>query len=126
MQEKPQLAVGLDAGSACTRCVILAMEEGRLRYLGHGEVPSSGWHKSRLTDQQALTRSVQDAIHQAEAEAHAATCQSCREELAATRLTLAVGWHTKSRCRLGPSLRPCTLYGPSMDTVLSLGRPATI
>ena len=56
MPEKPQLAVGLDAGSAFTRCVILAMEEGRLRYLGHGEVPSSGWHKSRLTDQQALTR----------------------------------------------------------------------
>jgi cell division protein FtsA len=69
MPEKPQLAVGLDAGSAFTRCVILAMEEGRLRYLGHGEVPSAGWHKSRLTDQQALTRSVQDAVRQAEAEA---------------------------------------------------------
>ena len=69
MPDKPQLAVGLDAGSAFTRCVILAMEEGRLRFLGHGEVPSAGWHKSRLTDQQALTRSVQDAVRQAEAEA---------------------------------------------------------
>jgi cell division protein FtsA len=69
MADKPQIAVGLDAGSAFTRCVILAMEDGRLQFLGHGEVPSAGWHKSRLTDQQALTRSVQDAVHQAEAEA---------------------------------------------------------
>ena len=69
MPDKPQIAVGLDAGSAFTRCVILAMEEGRLRYLGHGQVPSSGWHKSRLTDQPALTRSVREAVHQAEAEA---------------------------------------------------------
>jgi cell division protein FtsA len=70
MPEQPQIAVGLDAGSAFTRCVILGMEEGRLRFLGHGEVPSTGWHKSRLTDQQALTRSVQEAVRQAEAEAH--------------------------------------------------------
>jgi len=70
MPEKSLLAVGLDAGSAYTRCVILAMDEGRLRYLGHGEVPSSGWQKSRLADQQALTRTVGEAVHQAEAEAH--------------------------------------------------------
>ena len=69
MADKPQLAVGLDAGSAFTRCVILAMEEGQLRYLGHGEVPGSGWQKSRLADQQALTRTVREAVHQAEAEA---------------------------------------------------------
>jgi cell division protein FtsA len=69
MLDKPPIAVGLDAGSAFTRCIILGMEEGRLRYLGHGEVPSSGWQKSRLADQQALTRSVQEAVHQAEAEA---------------------------------------------------------
>ncbi len=69
MTDKPQLAVGLDAGSAFTRCVILAMEDGRLRYLGHGEVPSMGWQKSRLTDQPALTHSVKEAVHQAEVEA---------------------------------------------------------
>jgi len=69
MADKPQLAVGLDAGSAFTRCVILAMEEGQLRYLGHGQVPSSGWQKSRLADQQALTRAVREVVHQAEAEA---------------------------------------------------------
>ncbi len=69
MLDKPPIAVGLDAGSAFTRCIILGMEEGRLRYLGHGEVPSSGWQKGRLADQQALTRSVQEAVHQAEAEA---------------------------------------------------------
>jgi cell division protein FtsA len=70
MAEKSrQLAVGLDAGSAFTRCVILEMDDGRLRYLGHGEAPSVGWHKSRLADQAALTRTVREAVHQAEAEA---------------------------------------------------------
>jgi len=70
MPDQTHIAVGLDAGSAFTRCVILGMEEGRLRFLGHGEVASSGWHKSRLTDQPALTRSVQEAVRQAEAAAH--------------------------------------------------------
>ena len=69
MSDKPQIAVGLDAGSAFTRCVIVAMEEGRLRFLGHGEVPASGWHKSKLADPLALTRTVREAVHQAEDEA---------------------------------------------------------
>src|SRR5579872_1298769 len=37
-----------------------------------------------------------------------------------------VGWHTYSSLRLGPSLMPFTLYGPSIDTVLSFGRPPTM
>ena len=35
---KQQLAVGVDAGTMCTRCVILQVNQGMLRYLGHGEV----------------------------------------------------------------------------------------
>ena len=69
-EKQPQLAVGLDAGSAFTRCVVLSMDEGRVRYLGHGEVPSAGWLKSRLADQEALTRNVREVVRQAEAEAH--------------------------------------------------------
>jgi len=63
------LAVGLDLGSASTRCVILSMEDGRLRYLGHGEVASTGWHKSRVADQQALAASARAAVRRAEFEA---------------------------------------------------------
>lgn len=69
MPDKAQIAVGLDAGSAQTRCLILAIEEGRLSYLGHGEVESVGWHKGRLADQKALTASVQSAVRRAEMEA---------------------------------------------------------
>jgi cell division protein FtsA len=69
MADRPPLAVGLDLGSASTRCIILGIEDGRLRYRGHGEVVSTGWHKSRLTDPQALTACVQAAVRRAEFEA---------------------------------------------------------
>ena len=36
---KIQLAVGLDAGSSRTRCMICALEGDQIRYLGHGLAP---------------------------------------------------------------------------------------
>src|SRR5260370_8949937 len=69
MIDKEKLAVGLDAGSFRTRCVILLKDDARLRFLGHGEVPSMGWNKSRLADQAALTGCVQAAVREAEEEA---------------------------------------------------------
>ncbi len=39
MNSKIQLAVGLDAGSARTRCVICVIENGGIRYLAHGLAP---------------------------------------------------------------------------------------
>ncbi|HYL37868.1 MAG TPA: cell division protein FtsA [Bryobacteraceae bacterium] len=71
MPDKTPHAVGLDLGSAFTRCVILSAEDGRLRYLGHGEVASTGWSKSRVADQQAVTACVQAAVRRAEYEAKA-------------------------------------------------------
>ena len=61
MSDKPQIAAGLDLGSSSTRCLILLLEDGRLRYAGHSEVPSDGWAKGKLADQQAVT-----------------TCRACR------------------------------------------------
>ena len=72
MHDKARYAVGLDLGSASTRCVILLLEDNRMRFLGHGEVASTGWQKSRLADQQALTASVQAAVRRAEYEAQVA------------------------------------------------------
>jgi cell division protein FtsA len=69
MPVKPQLAVGLDLGSASTRCLILLLESGRLRYAGHNEAPSDGWSKGRLADQQAVTTCVRAAVRQAEVQA---------------------------------------------------------
>jgi len=71
MPNKPQLAVGLDTGSAGTRCVICLFEDSRLRFLGHGEIESIGWNKGRIGDPQALTTCIQAAVQQAEAEAQA-------------------------------------------------------
>jgi cell division protein FtsA len=71
MPAKPQFAVGLDAGSSATRCVICLFEDSRLRFLGHGEIDSIGWSKGRIGDSQALSTCLQAAVQQAEAEAQA-------------------------------------------------------
>ena len=65
-RNKVQLAVGLDAGSSRTRCVICAMEDARLRFLGYGDVPSAGWAKGRISDATALSESMRTAIREAE------------------------------------------------------------
>ncbi len=67
MNQKPFLAVGLDAGSTHTRCVILTLEESRLRFLGYGDTPSVGWKKSRIADHQAVTACILQTVQQAEA-----------------------------------------------------------
>lgn len=66
MSDKHQIAVGLDLGSAWTRCLILSSEGGRLRYLSHGELESNGWNKGRVADQQAVTACVQNVVREAE------------------------------------------------------------
>jgi cell division protein FtsA len=63
---KTQIAVGLDAGSSRTRCVIGAVEGLSLRYLGHADVPGAGWAKGRLADAAALAGSIQAAVQEAE------------------------------------------------------------
>jgi len=63
---KLQLAVGLDAGSARTRCVICAIENGGIRYLSHGLAPSAGWSKGRIVDQVAASESIRAAVDDAE------------------------------------------------------------
>ncbi|MBI3680022.1 MAG: cell division protein FtsA [Acidobacteria bacterium] len=61
-----RLAVGLDAGSARTRCVILTLEDGQLRFLGWGEAPSLGWTRGRIADSGAVAGSIQYAVRDAE------------------------------------------------------------
>src|SRR5712664_3893690 len=66
MTSKTQLAVGLDAGSSRTRCVICAIENGGIRYLAHGLAPSAGWAKGRIIDQAAVAESIRAAVTDAE------------------------------------------------------------
>ena len=69
MSNSSRYAVGLDAGSQRTRCVICVLEEGRIRLLGFGEAASRGWGKARLSDQAAAAESIREAVEAAEAAA---------------------------------------------------------
>ncbi len=68
---KTRLAVGLDLGSTSTRAVICSLEENSLKFLGYGEAPVHAWSKGRLSDQDALSQSIQFALHEAELRAQA-------------------------------------------------------
>jgi len=72
MPDNPRIAVGLDAGSASTRCVVVAVEDERLRFLANSEGASIGWNRSRIGDQQALSICVRSAVRKAEEHAHVA------------------------------------------------------
>jgi cell division protein FtsA len=65
-------AAGVDAGSTYTRCVIALLEDERLHFLGYGCVPSEGWAKSRIADQQAVSDCVLAAVEEAERTAQTA------------------------------------------------------
>ncbi len=62
-------AVGLDAGSTWTRCVICQLEGDRLRYRGCGQAHAQGWKKGHIADHTALSESMLAAIRDAEAAA---------------------------------------------------------
>jgi cell division protein FtsA len=66
MSSKLQLAVGLDAGSFRTRCVICALDGDHIRYLSHGLASAAGWSKGRVNDQAALAESIRAAVVDAE------------------------------------------------------------
>lgn len=69
MAAKPIYAAGLDAGSRNTRLVVLAVEDGCLRFLGGASVASQGWVKGMIADQGAVAASILDALREAEAAA---------------------------------------------------------
>jgi len=69
MAENKNYAVGLDVGSAWTRCLIAEVVDGCLEFRGHGLVESKGWIKGRVSDQKAITESVRLAVQMAECQA---------------------------------------------------------
>ncbi|MEQ1884117.1 MAG: cell division protein FtsA [Bryobacteraceae bacterium] len=65
-EQNQQFAIGVDAGSYRTRCVICLIENGCIRYLSHGLASSAGWSKGRVNDQGALAESIRAAVTDAE------------------------------------------------------------
>jgi cell division protein FtsA len=70
MAHRTQIAVGVDAGSSRTRCLICALEGDHIRYLSHGLAHGAGWAKGRVIDQDALADSIRAAVVDAERGAH--------------------------------------------------------
>jgi len=62
VRKRGEIAVGLDVGSAWTRAFVLAMEGGVMRYAGHGEAPSKGWHRGQISDQDEVAASIRAAV----------------------------------------------------------------
>lgn len=61
-----RFAVGLDAGSSRTRCIICVLDDDRMRYLGHAENESAGWMKGRISDAAAVTEVIRRTVSEAE------------------------------------------------------------
>jgi cell division protein FtsA len=68
-QPRPKLAVGVDAGSSRTRCVICEIEDGEIRFLGAGSAPAHGWNRGRIDDAPAMVASIKAAVEEAETKA---------------------------------------------------------
>lgn len=66
MASKAQLAVGLDAGSSRTRCVICLLEGDCIRLVSYGLASSQGWTRGRITDEEAVAHSIREAVRDAE------------------------------------------------------------
>ena len=65
MRQRPQIAVGLDAGSSRTRCVVCLLEDGHIRLLSYGLAHAAGWQKGRVVDQEAVAASMRAAVEDA-------------------------------------------------------------
>jgi len=72
MSQKPDnLIVVLDIGSAWTRVLAADLNEGSLRYRGHGMVESAGMRKGLIAELSPAAKAVKAANEQAERVAHA-------------------------------------------------------
>ena len=65
-QRQDNLIVVLDVGSAWTRMLAADLNEGALRYRGHGMVESAGMRKGLIADLAPAMRAVKAASEQAE------------------------------------------------------------
>ncbi len=59
-------AVGLDAGSSATRCLILSLQNGMIRYVAHAQQKSSGWQKGRISDSREVSGVIRSVVSEAE------------------------------------------------------------
>ncbi len=67
-KQSSKYAIGLDAGSSFTRCLICEISGDGLAYRGHGQIDSKGWHKGRISNPTAIAESLRWSVQMAEAQ----------------------------------------------------------
>ena len=92
-------AVGLDAGSAWTRCVICRLEDNRMRFLGCASAPSKGWVKGLIADQNAVSECMLAVLREAERNAQVSVEGAVVGVGAAVRGANCRGLHDLGRVR---------------------------
>jgi len=85
MGSRVQYVAGLSPGRSRTRCVICALENDSLRFLGAAETASSGWMRERLADPKAVSETVGQTVREAGRRA-GVTVRSCVVGLAGTEV----------------------------------------
>jgi cell division protein FtsA len=103
-QKQDNLIVVLDIGSAYTRVLAADLNEGSLRYRGHGQVESAGMRKGLIGDLGPAARAVKAANEQAERVADA-NIGACAVGVGGPHVR---GLNTTGGIELGKSMREIT------------------
>lgn len=103
-QKQESLIVVLDIGSAWTRVLAADVNEGVLRYRGHGVVPSAGMRKGMIGELAPAARAVRRASEQAENAARA-NIDSCVVGVGGPHIR---GVNTNGGLELGSRMREIT------------------
>jgi cell division protein FtsA len=104
VQKQDNLIVVLDIGSAWTRVLAADINEGVLRYRGHGAVPSAGMRKGMIAELGPAAKVVRRASEMAENEARA-NIDSCVVGVGGPHIR---GVNTNGGLELGSRMREIT------------------
>ena len=105
MSQKPDnLIAVLDAGSARTRFLVAELNDGALRYRGHGIVDSAGMRKGVIAELAPAVASINQAATQAEDRADA-TIEQCIISIGGPQIR---GLNSRGGISLGTRLREIT------------------
>jgi cell division protein FtsA len=121
-QKQDNLIVVLDIGSAWTRVLAADLNEGSLRYRGHGMVASAGMRKGLISDLGPASRAVKAANEEAESVARA-NIDECVVGVGGPHIR---GINTAGGFELGNRMREITREDvrTAVDHARSVERPA--
>ena len=103
-QKADNLIAVLDAGSAKTRFLIAELNDGALRYRGHGIIDSAGTRKGVIAELASAVESINQAATQAEDRADA-TIEQCIISIGGPHIR---GLNSRGGISLGTRLREIT------------------